>query len=50
MAVQDADWVESKLRELADILPDFSTRLDNMKVDLVVQLISDLQVSYAALS
>ena len=36
--------MESKLRELADVLPDLSTRLDNMKVDLVVQLISDIQV------
>lgn len=46
MALQEVWWVESKLLELADILPGFSSRLDNMKADLVVQLISDIQVRH----
>ena len=38
--------MESKLLELADVLPDLSNRLDNMKVNLVVELISDIQVRH----
>ena len=45
LALQDAEWVDDRLRQVADILPDLSGRLDNMKADIVIQLVSDIQVN-----
>lgn len=42
--MQDVEWVEDRLRQVADILPDLSGRLDTMKADIVIQLVSDVPV------
>ena len=38
-------WVENKLQEVVEIIPDLAGKVDTMKADIVMQLVSDTQVS-----
>ena len=40
---QEVSWVEDKLQELASIIPDLEGKMDRMKADIVMQLVSDTQ-------
>ena len=39
-------WVEHKLQELVDIIPDLAGRVDQVKANIIIELISDLQASH----
>ena len=43
--LQDISWVEQKLQELVDIIPDLAERVDRIKANIVIELISDTQAS-----
>lgn len=47
--LQEVSWVEGKLQELVDIIPDLAGKVDHMKADIVIQLVSDTQASLCAL-
>lgn len=47
LAIED-DEVVSRLRELAILLPDFLTRMNNTRVDILLPILSDLPVSRSA--
>lgn len=40
---QDISWVEQKLQELVDIIPDLAEKVDRIKANIVIELISDTQ-------
>lgn len=40
---KEVSWVEDKLQELASIIPDLEGKMDRMKADIVMQLVSDTQ-------
>jgi len=42
---QEVSWVEDKLQEIVEIIPDLAGKVDTMKADIVMQLVSDTQVS-----
>lgn len=42
---QEVSWVEDKLQEVVEIIPDLAGKVDTMKADIVMQLVSDTQVS-----
>ena len=42
---QEVSWVENKLQEVVEIIPDLAGKVDTMKADIVMQLVSDTQVS-----
>lgn len=42
---QEVSWVEDKLQEVVEIIPDLAGKMDTMKADIVMQLVSDTQVS-----
>ncbi len=43
--LQEVSWVEDKLQEVVEIIPDLAGKVDTMKADIVMQLVSDTQVS-----
>ncbi len=43
---QEVSWVEDKLQEVVEIIPDLAGKVDTMKADIVMQLVSDTQVSW----
>ena len=45
---QDIPWVEGKLQEVAGIIPDLSGKIDRMKANIIIQLVTDTQVSLHA--
>ncbi|DBB04678.1 hypothetical protein WJX77_011941 [Trebouxia sp. C0004] len=40
---QEVSWVEDKLQEIVQIIPDLAGKVDTMKADIVMQLVSDTQ-------
>lgn len=42
---QEVSWVEDKLQEVVEIIPDLAGKVDTMKADIVMQFVSDTQVS-----
>ncbi|KAL0054307.1 hypothetical protein WJX82_006941 [Trebouxia sp. C0006] len=40
---QEVSWVEDKLQEIVEIIPDLAGKVDTMKADIVMQLVSDTQ-------
>ena len=42
---QDVPWVEGKLQEVVGIIPDLSGKIDRMKANIIVQLVTETQVS-----
>ena len=42
---QEVSWVENKLQEVVEIIPGLAGKVDTMKADIVMQLVSDTQVS-----
>lgn len=40
---QEVSWVEDKLQEVVGIIPDLAGKVDRMKADIVIQLVSDTQ-------
>jgi len=42
---QEVSWVEDKLQEVVEIIPDLAGKVDTMKADIVMKLVSDTQVS-----
>lgn len=40
---QEVSWVENKLQEVVEIIPDLAGKVDTMKADIVMQLVSDTQ-------
>jgi hypothetical protein len=44
MHLQDVDWVHDRLSELVVLLPDIVAKLNNVKADLLLQLL-DTKVS-----
>lgn len=44
--LQEVSWVEDKLQEVVEIIPDLAGKVDTMKADIVMQLVSDTQVSW----
>ena len=45
MEPQEITWVEHKLQELVDIIPDLSGRVDKIKATIIMELITDTQAS-----
>ena len=43
--MQEVPWVEDKLQEVVGIIPDLSGKIDRMKANIVLQLITDTQAS-----
>ena len=43
--VQEVAWVEDKLQEIVDIIPDLSGKIGRMKANIVLQLVDDTQAS-----
>ena len=41
--MQELVWVEDKLQEVAGIIPDLSGKIDRMKANIVLQLVTDIQ-------
>ncbi len=42
---QEVSWVEDKLQEVVEIIPDLAGKVDTMKADIVMKLVSGTQVS-----
>ena len=42
---QEVSWVEDKLQEVVEIIPNLAGKVDTMKADIVMKLVSDTQVS-----
>lgn len=45
---QGVPWVEGKLQEVVGIIPDLSGKIDRMKANIIIQLVTETQVSLHA--
>ena len=43
--LQDVPWVEGRLQEIVGIIPDLAGKIDRMKANIIIQLVTDTQVS-----